>query len=141
MMAEPTGTRLARSERMTDAMAGEPTGEAPIERMGPEQGGGPPALMPWTLVVEEEGWSADLEHGAWLPAVGERVDFIADDGEQRVYRVTEVIHTLQTSASQRPPVRTEEHSPNTTLDARRDEPPRELRAGLPRVVVVAADEQ
>jgi hypothetical protein len=131
--ARRTGTALARSERMTDAMVDE---SADVGRIGPEQGGGPPDLMPWTLVVDDEGWSADLEHGAWLPAVGERIDYIAEDGEQRVYRVKEVIHTLQPSASGRPPVRTEEHTPNSTLDRPRGEPPRELRAGLPRVVVV-----
>ena len=113
------------------------TNEEPIGRLGPEQGGGPPALMPWTLFVEEEGWSADLEHGAWLPAIGERVDFIADDGRQRIFRVKEVIHTLQSSATERPPVSAERHTPNSTVDRVADGPPRELRAGLPRVVVVA----
>ena len=132
-MAERTGTGLARSDRMTDANVD----ERPVERMGPEQGGGPPALMPWTLVVEDEGWSADLEHGAWLPAAGDRIEFIADDGRQRVYRVREVVHTLQTSASERPPVRTEDYSPYSTVDRATDTPPRELRAGLPRVMVVA----
>lgn len=110
-----------------------------MERMGPEQGGGPPALMPWTLVVEDEGWAADLEHGAWLPSVGDRVEFIAEDGRQRTYRVKEVIHTLQGSASERPPVSAEQHTPNSTVDGATDGPPRELRAGLPRVIVVAAD--
>lgn len=110
-----------------------------IQPLGPEQGGGPPALMPWTLIVEDEGWSADLEHGAWLPAIGDRVDFIGDDGRQRVFRVQEVIHTLQTSASERPPVSAERHTPNSTVDRVADGPPRELRAGLPRVIVVAAD--
>ena len=118
---------------MTDPIAD----EASAEPMGPEQGGGPPALMPWTLVVEDEGWSADLEHGAWLPAVGDRIEFIADDGRQRAYRVKEVVHTLQGSASERPPLRAEEHSPNSTVDRPSDGPPRELRAGLPRVVVAA----
>jgi hypothetical protein len=120
---------------MTDT----PIDHEPIQRLGPEQGGGPPALMPWTLIVEDEGWSADLEHGAWLPAIGERVDFIGDDGRQRVFRVKEVVHTLQTSASERPPVSAERHTPNSTVDRVPDGPPRELRAGLPRVIVVAAD--
>ncbi|HET8776999.1 MAG TPA: hypothetical protein VFN76_04990 [Candidatus Limnocylindria bacterium] len=111
--------------------------EEPIEDLGPEQGGGPPALMPWTLVVEDEGWSADLEHGAWLPAVGDRIDFIAEDGRQRAFRVKEVIHTVQSSASQRPPLSAGTHTPNSTVDGATDGPPRELRAGLPRVVVTA----
>ena len=118
---------------MTDAAIN----EEPIEDLGPEQGGGPPALMPWTLVVEDEGWSADLEHGAWLPAAGDRVDFIAEDGQQRVFRVKEVIHTVQTSASQRPPLSAGTHTPNSTVDGASGSPPRELRAGLPRAGVAA----
>ncbi len=118
--------------RMTDAPA--PVDEA-IERVGPEQGGGPAGLMPWTLVVEGENWEADLEHGAWLPCVGERVDFIGSDGLQHAYRVKEVIHTLQRSASERPPVREGRWSPNSTVDQMPDGFPREIRAGLPRVVV------
>jgi hypothetical protein len=120
---------------MTDSLVD----DEPIERLGPEQGGGPPALMPWTLVVEDEGWSADLEHGAWLPCIGDRVDFIAADGQQRAYRVREIIHTLQGSASERPAVRTEAHTPNSTVDGFDGRPPRELRAGLPRVVVTRAE--
>lgn len=120
---------------MTDAAIN----DEPIQELGPEQGGGPPGLMPWTLVVEDEGWTADLEHGAWLPAVGDRVDFIAEDGRQRVFRVREVIHTLQSSASERPAVNAGTHTPNSTVDGPSDGPPRELRAGLPRVVVIAAD--
>jgi hypothetical protein len=134
-MAERTGTGLARSDVMTDAAIN----DEPIQELGPEQGGGPPGLMPWTLVVEDEGWTADLEHGAWLPAVGDRVDFIAEDGRQRVFRVREVIHTLQSSASERPAVSAGTHTPNSTVDGPSEGPPRELRAGLPRVVVIAAD--
>ena len=107
---------------------------------GPEQGGGPPALMPWTLVVEEEGWSADLEHGAPLPRVGDRVDFIADDGQLRSFRVSDVVHTVQRSAGERPRVREERAVPNSTVDSPVEEPPRELRAGLPRVYVSAEPE-
>jgi hypothetical protein len=107
----------------------------------PEEGGGPPIGTAWTLEVEgEDGWSADLEHAAPLPRVGERVEFIGEDGRRRLYRVTEVIHTLQTSARERPPVRDEQSSPNAIVtDGSEQDPPRSLRAGLPRVVVVAAD--
>ncbi len=112
---------------MTDAESSEP--------IGPEQGGGPPALMPWTLIVEGEDWAADLEHGAWLPCVGDRIDFIADDGGQRTFRVKEIVHTLQSSASERPAVRDERSSPNSTVEGAGDRVPRELRAGLPRVIV------
>ena len=117
---------------MTDA----PVEEGPIDRLGPEQGGGPPALMPWTLIVEGEDWSADLEHGAWLPCVGDRIDFIADDGRQRHYRVKEIVHTLQSSASVRPAVRDGQFTPNSTVDGGDGGMPRELRAGLPQVIVV-----
>ena len=44
------------SERMTEP----PLTEVP----GPEEGGGPPLGLPWTLVVDDEDWSADLEHAA-----------------------------------------------------------------------------
>ena len=112
--------------------------EESIERIGPEQGGGPPGLLPWTLVVEDERWEADLEHGAWLPCVGDRLEYITDGGRRRTYRVKDVIHTVQTSASERPVVSAEQHSPNSTVvDGPGDRVPRELRAGLPRVVVTA----
>lgn len=106
-----------------------------------EEGGGPPSGTAWTLEVDgESGWSADLEHAAPLPRIGERVEFIGEDGRRRLFRVIEVVHTLQTSASERPPVRSEQSSPNAIVtDGADDDPPRALRAGLPRVVVVPAD--
>lgn len=108
-----------------------------LGQLGPEQGGGPPAALPWTLVVEgEDGWSADLEHGAVLPCVDDIVEFIAADGHREQYRVTRIVHTVQPSASDRPPVRDEETSPNATMnDGGEARPVRELRAGLPRVFV------
>ena len=105
------------------------------DHLGPEQGGGPPALMPWTLIVEGEDWSADLEHGAWLPCIGDRIDFIADDGRQRTFRVKEIVHTLQSSSNERPAVRDERSGPNSTVAEAGNRVPRELRAGLPRVIV------
>jgi len=106
-----------------------------------EEGGGPPLGTAWTLQVDGDGgWSADLEHAAPLPGVGDRIDFIGEDGRQLHYRVTEVIHTLQAAASERPPVGDEQSSPNAIItDRAPDEPPRTLRAGLPRVVVAASD--
>ena len=103
--------------------------------------GGPPIGSAWTLVIEGEGgWSADLEHAAPLPRVGERVEFIAEDGAHREYRVTDVAHTLQTSASERPRVREERSLPNSVVtDGTDDDPPRALRAGLPRVTAVPDD--
>ena len=114
-----------------------PTTHHSFDAPGTEPGGGPPALMPWTLVVEGEGWSADLEHGAPLPRIGERVDFITDDGRLRSFRVKDVVHTVQRTSSDRPRVRDERAGPNSTVDGADDEPPRELRAGLPQVIVGA----
>jgi hypothetical protein len=104
--------------------------------------GGPPIGSAWTLVVDGDGgWSADLEHAAPLPRAGERIEFIGEDGRRRHYRVTEVIHTLQTAAGERPRVRDEQTGPNSIVTDRAEEdPPRELRAGLPRVLVVPEDE-
>jgi len=106
-----------------------------------EEGGGPPIGTAWTLDIDgDDGWSADLEHAAPLPRIGDRVDFIAEDGRRRQYRVTEVVHTLQRSAAERPPVSAERSGPNSLVtDGTDDDPPRSLRAGLPRVVVVPAD--
>jgi hypothetical protein len=107
----------------------------PGDETGLEEGGGPPDALPWTLVVEDEDWSADLEHGAELPRVGELIEYIADDGAQRRFRVREIIHTVQSSAAERPAVREETVGPNTTVAGAGDRVPRALRAGLPRVVV------
>ncbi len=105
-----------------------------VSDLGLEQGGGPPAALPWTFVVEgEDGWSADLEHGAPLPCVDDLIEFIAADGHRTQYRVTRIVHTLQPSANDRPPVRDEEASPNATVNDGEARPVRELRAGLPRV--------
>lgn len=112
-----------------------------LSDLSPEQGGGPPAALPWTLVVEgEDGWSADLEHGAVLPCVDDTVEFIDADGRRSLFRVTRIVHTLQPTASGRPPVRDEQTSPNATVDDGDARPVRELRAGLPRVFVRADPE-
>ena len=106
-----------------------------------DEGGGPPIGTPWTLeVAGEDGWTADLEHAAPLPRVGDQVEYIGEDGRRRIFRVTEVIHTLQASSRERPPVRAEQSGPNSIVtDGTAAEPPRALRAGLPRVVVNATD--
>lgn len=108
-----------------------------LEDLGPDQGGGPPPGMPWTLWVRDEEWGADLEHAAPLPRVGDRIEYITEEGARRVYRVEEVVHTLQAAASHRPRVRDEKIGPNTLVndDGLADGRPRHLRAGLPRVVV------
>lgn len=112
--------------------AAEDAGE--IDELDAAQGGGPPPGMPWTLLVPDENWEADLEHAAPLPRVGDRIEYIAADGARRVYRVTEIVHTLQASASERPRVGAEQTGPNSIVDGP-TQPPGELRAGLPRVVV------
>ena len=105
-----------------------------------DQGGGPPTGMPWTLELDgDDGWSADLEHPAPLPRVGERIEFIGEDGRRARYRVTDVVHTLQTSASERPRVREEQSGPNTLVTDAPARVPRSLRAGLPRVRVTSDD--
>jgi hypothetical protein len=107
-----------------------------LGELDPAQGGGPPAAMPWTLVVEgDDGWSADLEHGAVLPCVDDFVEFISAEGRRELYRVTRIVHTVQPTASDRPRVRDERVGPNSTVDGADDQPVRELRAGLPRVFV------
>ena len=112
-----------------------------LETLGPEEGGGPPVnVMPWTLLVEDEDWSADLEHGAPLPRVGDLVEYIADTGDKRLFRVVRVVHTVQSSSANRPLVRDERALPNSTIDQERDGAPRSLRAGLPRVIVTAAED-
>lgn len=110
-----------------------------LEVLGPEQGGGPPDKLPWTLEVEGE-WAADLEHGSALPRVGELVEYITASGNRIGYRVREIVHTVQASASERPMVRDERAGPNSTVAEGPTEPPRALRAGLPRVVVGPPDE-
>lgn len=89
----------------------------------PEEGGGPPVGTPWTLQVDgDDGWTGDLEHAAPIPRVGERIDFIDEGAVQRSYRVVEVIHTLQPA-------------PDATGASTGV-----LRAGLPRVIAVPAEE-
>lgn len=110
-----------------------------LEVLGPEQGGGPPDKLPWTLEVEGQ-WAADLEHGSALPRVGELLEYITPSGSRAAYRVTEIVHTVQASASERPTVRDERAGASSTVAEDEAEPPRALRAGLPRVVVRPADE-
>ena len=106
-----------------------------IGRLDLAQGGGPPAALPWTLVVEgDDGWSADLEHGAFLPCVDDFVEFISADGRHLLYRVTRIVHTVQPSATERPRVGEDPTGPNTLVGGE-PQPVRELRAGLPRVFV------
>lgn len=115
-------------------MSIDPATHARESGLRPDEDGGPPDALPWTLIVEAESWSADLEHGAALPRAGDLVEYIAEDGRRRTYRVREVVHTVQGTASERPPVRSEESGPNSTVNGpHAPHAPTSLRAGLPRV--------
>jgi hypothetical protein len=120
----------------------DPERDSTGDAVGPAQGGGPPDALPWTLVVEDEAWSADLEHGTQLPCAGDRIEYITEHGERRLYVVDAVVHTLQRSASERPRVGDAERGLNALVDpGDGGDPPRLLRAGLPRVIVHRADRQ
>ena len=123
---------------MTPGMP-EPT--SALEQLDLDQGGGPPvSLLPWTLIVESEDWSADLEHGTTLPRVGEQIEYIEDDATRRMLRVDAVVYTVQKSARERPPVRDEAASPNAMVTGGTTAVrPTALRAGLPRVYVTPLD--
>jgi hypothetical protein len=126
---------------MRDIETSDATPEA-IEAIGPEQGGGPPFGSAWTLVVPDEDWEADLEHAAPVPRVGDRIAYIAEDGSRRRFVVAEVVHTVQPSASERPPVQAEADSPNATVSgADGTRVPTALRAGLPRIVVTPSSDE
>jgi hypothetical protein len=113
-----------------------PLHHGPTEGPGPDEGGGPPIGTPWTLVVDGEDWSADLEHAAPIPRVGETVEYITEGGDRRSFRVERVVHTVQGSPGERPTVRDEPSGPNSTVSGDHpDHAPATLRAGLPRVHV------
>ncbi|HEY8169869.1 MAG TPA: hypothetical protein VIH24_02075 [Candidatus Limnocylindria bacterium] len=109
--------------------------------LGPDEGGGPPTALPWTLVVPEESWEADLEHGAALPRAGEHIEFIADDGTHSLFVVNDVVHVVQHASSERPPVSDETTGPNAIVSESSAEGlPTILRAGLPRVIARRLEE-
>jgi hypothetical protein len=104
-----------------------------------------PRSLPWTVHFPLDGGyrAADLEHPAPLPRVGETLEYIDETGQRRLYRVIEVVHSLQSAADTRPLVSEGEGSPNTTprLGHAAEQPGGEglVRAGLPRVYLAAAD--
>jgi len=113
-----------------------------------DMGDGPwPNGMPYTVQFPDgDGTSAaDLEHPAPLPRVGDIIEYIDEVGDSHRYRVREVVHTLQTSASHRPHVADGEASPQAIARvADGDQPERpgeggELRAGLPKVFLETID--
>jgi hypothetical protein len=106
-----------------------------------------PNGLPYTVQFPEAdgALAADLEHPAPLPRVGDLVEYIDERGDTRRYRVREVVHTLQTSASVRPRVAEGSASPDSIArvadDAAAERPgePGQLRAGLPKVILEATD--
>ena len=106
-----------------------------------------PYSMPWTVHLPVDGGyrAADLEHPAPLPRIGERVEYIDETGQRQLYRVVEVIHTLQSAADTRPPVSAGGGSPNATprLGQAPEAPGGDglVRAGLPRVYLAIDPEE
>jgi hypothetical protein len=99
-----------------------------------------PHGMPYTVYFPDgDGFrGADLEYPAPLPRVGDTVEYIDERGDRHRFQVRQVVHTLQTSAADRPSVKEGPASPNSL--ARTDEGAAEppggagaLRAGLPEV--------
>jgi hypothetical protein len=107
-----------------------------------------PNGMPYTVQFPDGdgSFAADLEHPAPLPRVGDIVEYIDEVGASRRYRVREVVHTLQTSATHRPHVSEGSASPQSiarVADGEEPERPGEggaLRAGLPKVFLEPIDE-
>lgn len=102
-----------------------------------------PDGMPYTVYFPDGAGfrGADLEYPAPLPRVGDTVEYIDERGARHRYQVRQVVHTLQTSAADRPSVKEGPASPNSL--ARTDEGAAEppggagaLRAGLPEVFLV-----
>lgn len=106
-----------------------------------------PYGMPYTVHFPDGDGSsaADLEHPAHLPRVGDVVEYIDERGADHRYRVREVVHTLQSSALNRPMVAEGMASPQSvgrTGDDAQAEVPGEsgqVRAGLPKVFLESID--
>ena len=131
-------------------MSERPAGPDAAEGSGapnPDQGDGPwPNGMPYTVQFPgETGDAADLEHPAPLPRVGDTVEYIDETGATHRYSVREVVHTLQTTAAHRPHVADGAASPQAIARLADGDAPEqpgeggELRAGLPKVFLEAAD--
>jgi hypothetical protein len=108
--------------------------------------GGWPGGLPYTVYFPDGGdlRAADLEHDAPLPRVGDTVEYVDETGRAHRYRVVEVIHTLQTSAHDRPSVEEGTASPQSIAHpGEAAEPPGgsgSVRAGLPKVILAAFPE-
>jgi hypothetical protein len=124
----------------------EPAEPEPAE---PDPAGiGPGGGTPYTVYFPtEDGYrAADLAHAAPLPQVGDRVDYLDEDGITHRYRVREVVHTLQAAPSYRPkPATGDGANPDAMGESAGQSggEPRpvpegsELRAGLPEVMLEA----
>lgn len=104
-----------------------------------------PGGMPYTVHFPDgEGYlEADLEHPAPLPRVGDEVEYLDEAGDVHRFRVRTVIHTLQSSAAQRPHVEEGETSPQALARDGKGERPGEsgrVRAGLPKVILEAVEQ-
>jgi hypothetical protein len=101
-----------------------------------------PQGVTWTVRFPEgeEPPFADLEYAAPLPRVGDAVEYIDEHGRPHRYRVREVVHTLQSSATGRPSIDEATFTPASVARGDADgEGARDvLRAGLPTVVLEAA---
>jgi hypothetical protein len=112
-----------------------------------EPDGGWPGGMPYTVYFPDgdDMNGADLEHAAPLPRVGDKVDYVDETGRRKRYVVTDVIHTLQTSAHSRPSVHEGSASPEAL--ARPGGAPEipggtgSVRAGLPKVILAEEPDQ
>lgn len=105
-----------------------------------------PYLTPYTLLFPDgDGFvAADLDDPSALPRVGDVVEYIDERGTVTRFRVQEVIHTVQSSAAQRPAVEDEAASPNALArpdgdDAEAPGSTGLVRAGLPQVVLGSID--
>ncbi len=110
------------------------------------EGGAWPSGMPYTVLFPDgDGYiEADLEHAAPLPRVDDTVEYIDETGSCRRYRVREVIHTIQTSATHRPHVDDGSASPQSIarVTGEASEKPGQgglVRAGLPKVLLESID--
>ena len=106
-----------------------------------------PHGMPYTVQFPEGdgGAAADLDYPAHLPRVDELVEYIDEGGTSHRYRVSSVVHTLQSSAAARPRVDEADASPQSVARPDEDVPAEQpgasgqVRAGLPKVFLEAVD--
>jgi hypothetical protein len=105
-----------------------------------------PHGLPYTVQFPDGDGAAaaDLEYPAHLPRVGDSVEYIDERGQAHRYRVREVIHTFQSSATGRPTVGAGNASPDSLArpdpNSRAERPGEagQIRAGLPKVILEAA---